>query len=417
MCRSRIAAVLPFALLTAACTGGTTSSRLTTAPSHVATATPSRSPTTTPPTSAAATSRASVTVTTAHRRTNLLSGMPPSLSPSNVYAADRAGNISSTARNDRALVYVPDTKSNDVYVIDQRSMRVVDIFPGGHEPQHVVPSYDLKTLYVAADYVPGGGSLTPINPRTGKPGKAFAVPDPYNLYFTPNGKYGIVVAEEYRRLDFYDPHTWRIRHQLRIPACAGIDHMDFSADGRLALASCEFADRMVVIDVARQRLIRTIRLPGGANGMPQDVKLSPDGSVFYVADMIANGVYLIDGHATHVIGFVPTGRGAHGLYIDRSATRLFVTNRDESSISVIDLATRRPATKWRIPGGGSPDMGNISADGRVLWLSGRYDNVVYAINTRDGHLIKEIPVGSGPHGLCVWPQPGRYSLGHTGILR
>ena len=28
-----------------------------------------------------------------------------------------------------------------------------------------------------------------------------------------------------------------------------------------------------------------------------------------------------------------------------------------------------------------------------------------------------IPVGSGPHGLAVYPQPGRYSLGHTGVFR
>ncbi len=62
-------------------------------------------------------------------------------------------------------------------------------------------------------------------------------------------------------------------------------------------------------------------------------------------------------------------------------------------------------------------MGGVSADGKVLWLSGRYDSEVYAIDTDDGHLLARIPVGQGPHGLCVYPQPGRYSLGHTGILR
>jgi DNA-binding beta-propeller fold protein YncE len=53
----------------------------------------------------------------------------------------------------------------------------------------------------------------------------------------------------------------------------------------------------------------------------------------------------------------------------------------------------------------------------VLWLSGRYDAAVYAIDTRTGRLIRRISVGAGPHGLCVYPQPGRYSLGHTGIMR
>jgi DNA-binding beta-propeller fold protein YncE len=74
-------------------------------------------------------------------------------------------------------------------------------------------------------------------------------------------------------------------------------------------------------------------------------------------------------------------------------------------------------TTWIIPGGASPDMGNVTADGTQLWLSGRYNRAVYVLSTVDGHLIRTIDVGDGPHGLCVWPQPGRYSLGHTGITR
>jgi YVTN family beta-propeller protein len=84
---------------------------------------------------------------------------------------------------------------------------------------------------------------------------------------------------------------------------------------------------------------------------------------------------------------------------------------------VISFATGKVAKTWWIPGGGSPDMGGVSPDGRVLWVSGRYNGVVYAISTVTGHLLAEIPVGPQPHGLCVWPQPGRYSLGHTGVMR
>jgi hypothetical protein len=62
-------------------------------------------------------------------------------------------------------------------------------------------------------------------------------------------------------------------------------------------------------------------------------------------------------------------------------------------------------------------MGNLSIDGRIFWLSGRYHHVDYAIDTTNGYLLARIPVGRNPHGLCVWPQPGRYSTGHTGIMR
>jgi len=150
--------------------------------------------------------------------------------------------------------------------------------------------------------------------------------------------------------------------------------------------------------------------------MPQDVKLSPDGRIYYVADMRAGGVWEIDARRYRVLRFLRTGAGAHGLYPSRNARLLYVTNRNAGTISVVSFTTRRIVDTWRIPGG-SPDMGGVSADGRVLWLTGRYNAEVYAISTLTGKLLARIPVGTGPHGLCVWPQPGRYSLGHTGILR
>lgn len=150
--------------------------------------------------------------------------------------------------------------------------------------------------------------------------------------------------------------------------------------------------------------------------MPQDVKLAPDGQSFYVADMIAGGVFVLDATGRRRVGFVRTGAGAHGLYPSRDSRLLYVTNRGAGTVSVLRLSDRRVIATWRVPGG-SPDMGGVAADGRTLWLSGRYDNEVYVIDTATGTLRARIPVDRGPHGLAVWPQPGRFSLGHTGILR
>jgi YVTN family beta-propeller protein len=133
--------------------------------------------------------------------------------------------------------------------------------------------------------------------------------------------------------------------------------------------------------------------------------------------MLRNGVWLIDAHTFTVDHFAHTGLGAHGIYPSRDATRVFVSNRDEGTISVFDATTNRPVAKWQLPGPASPDMGGVSADGSQLWLSGRYDSEVYVIDTNTGKLLHRIPTGAGPHGLCVWPQPGRFSLGHTGNLR
>ncbi len=339
-------------------------------------------------------------------------GIPPLLDPHDVYAADRPGEIARAAAADPARVYVPNSESNTVDVIDQRTGRIVEHFATGQLPQHVTPSWDLRTLWVSNDR---GNSLTPIDPRTGRPGRPVPVTDPYNLYFTADGRRAIVVAEARRELDFRAPHSMRLLHALRVPQCPGVDHMDYTSDGRTALVSCEFGARMLVVDLVRERVIRAVPLRAGA--MPQDVKLSPDGRTFYVADMASNGVWLIDARTWRVLRLQATGAGAHGLYPSRDGRRLYVSNRGEGSISVLSFRTRRPLGKWRLPGGGSPDMGGVSADGRVLWLTGRYNAELYAISTRTGRLLRRIRVGDGPHGAAVWPQPGRYSIGHTGILR
>jgi DNA-binding beta-propeller fold protein YncE len=337
--------------------------------------------------------------------TSLLAGMPEYLAGGNVYAAAGPNQLSDTVRGHRELVYVPHNNSDDVWVIDPKTYEVIDRFAGGPEPQHVVPSYDLTTLYVASSRVPEGG-LVPIDPVTGKPDKLIEVQDVYNLYFTPDGANGIVVAEAYKRLDFYDAQTWQPVKSLELPECDGINHMDYSADGRTMLFSCEFANRVIVLDSATHKKLRQF-----------DLDVVPDGMHFLVADMMAHGVYVFNADATKQLRFIPTGRGAHSVYFNREGTIAYIANRDEGTVTLLDLATLTPADTWEIPGGGSPDMGGLNADGTVLWLSGRDHDEVYAFRTSDGELLARIPVGSRPHGLVVWPQPGRYSLGHTGNIR
>jgi YVTN family beta-propeller protein len=359
------------------------------------------------------------------RPTETVPGMPPVVDPSNLYSETRSDKLSPAVANALPRVYVPNLKSNDVWVIDQATKKVVDRFRVGINPQHVVPSYDLKTLWVTNNAEGRtDGSLTPIDPLTGKPGKAIAVDDPYNMYFTPDGRSAIIVAEALKRLDFRDPQTMTLQSSLGAPQCAGINHADFSIDGRYAIFTCEFQGSLVKIDFVGRQVLGYLKLSKG--GMPQDIRVSPDGKLFFVADMKAGGVFVIDGDSFKEIEFIKTGIGTHGLYPSRDGTRLYVANRGSShiggpphgkgSVSVIDFATRTIVANWPIPKGGSPDMGNVSVDGKTLWLSGRYDNVVYAIDTSNGSVIS-IPVGKEPHGLTVWPQPGRYSLGHTGNMR
>jgi YVTN family beta-propeller protein len=360
-----------------------------------------------------ATSTSSTGATTTSKKVSILPQTPKwaALDPHNVYAADTPGNLSAVVRRARPLVYVPNSEGNTVEEVDPHTYKIVREFAVGALPQHVIPAYDMRTLYVANDE---GNSLTPIDPVTGIPRAPIPVTDPYNMYFTPDGRYAVVVEERMRALAFRNAQTMKLHHLLQVPQCPGVNHADFTADGRYMLLTCEFGGSMIVVDVPHQRVIKAFALHPQAS--PQDVKLAPDGSVFYVADLVYGGVWVVSAESFNVIGFVKTGAGAHGLYPSRDDRFLYVSDRSEGAVSVLSFATRKVVKTWPIPGG-SPDMGNVSADGRVLWLSGRYDNQVYAIDTRTGRLLARVPVGAGPHGVCVWPQPGRYSLGHTGIMR
>jgi YVTN family beta-propeller protein len=359
------------------------------------------------------------------RSVETVPGMPPVPDPTNLYSETRADKLSPAVASALPRVYVPNRQGNDVTVIDPATMKVVDRFAVGINPQHVVPSWDLKTLWVTnnAEGRPDG-SLTPIDPTTGKPGKTIMIEDPYNMYFTPDGKSAIVVAEALKRLDFRDPQTMALQYSIEVPQCKGINHADFSIDGRIVIFTCEFQGSLARIDLANRKVLGYLKLSRG--GMPQDIRSSPDGTHYFVADMKAGGVFVVDGATFTETAFIKTGIGTHGLYPSRDGTKLYVANRGtphvygppkgKGSVSVIDFATRQVVATWPIPGGGSPDMGNVSIDGKVLWLSGRFDNLVYAIDTTSGE-VRSIRVGKEPHGLTVWPQPGRYSLGHTGNMR
>jgi YVTN family beta-propeller protein len=341
-----------------------------------------------------------------------LAGMPPVANPLNLYADAGANMLSPAVKGVPYRIYVPNSEGSSVDVINPHTMQVIRQFSTAENPQHIVPAYDMKTLYATDDR---GNQLTPIDPMTGRrAGPDIPVQDPYNMYFTPDGKFAIVVSEAQQRLYFRDPHTFQVRHQISV-SCPGIDHIDFSANGGYLIATCEFSSRLVKINLHTRTVMGYLQLPQGSS--PQDIKLDPTGRIFYVADRYRSGVWLVKAATFKQIGFIHTGSDAHGLYPSRDAKNLYVTNRGAGSVSVIDFATRKVVHTWHIPGGGSPDMGNTSPDGKVLWLAGRYSSMVYAISTRDGHLIAKIPVGSQPHGLCVWPQPGRFSLGHTGVTR
>ncbi|HEX2894760.1 MAG TPA: YncE family protein [Marmoricola sp.] len=344
---------------------------------------------------------------------NPLPGMPP-IVDGNVYGATGAGMLSPAVAGQKPMVYVPDSSpsGHTVTLIDPTTYKVVGHIEVGDLSQHVTPSYDLQRLYTNSSY---SNELVQIDPRTATRVRSIAVPRPYNLYYTPDGKQAVVMVEEHNTIQFSNPRTFKAIKQVQVPGCSGPNHADFSANGRFIVVSCEFSGELVKVGTLSHKVLGVLRF--GSGSMPQDVRLSPDGRTFYVADMGANLLRRISASSFKQVGALSMPSHPHGLYPSRDSQFLYVSDRGAGKVSVVSFKTNRIVDTWVVPGGGSPDMGGVSADGKTLWLGGRFNHEVYAFDTTTGKLRARIPVNGDPHGLCVWPQPGRYSLGHTGNLR
>ena len=331
-----------------------------------------------------------------------------------VYAGPASGVLDPRVADLPPRVYVPNETSNDVAVIDPETFEVVGRFAAGAAPEHISPDWDFSKLYVSNM---NGATLTVIDPVTAEATETMDVPFPYNLFFTPDGSKAIVVAD-YLGIDmvadnglyFHDRETWELIKFVQVP-WPGVNHLDFSADGSYLMVTTESAGAVVKIDTTTLEILGTVDV----GGSPLDIRLGPNGDVFYVANQGTHGIDIIDAEAMEAVGFIPTANGAHAFAFSRDASRLFVTNRLENTISVIDLATNTLVDTWEA--GGSPDMATVSPDGSQLWISNRFHGTVTVFDPETGEQLANIATGGNPHGLTYWPQPGSISLGHNGNMR
>src|SRR5947199_8419025 len=158
-------------------------------------------------------------------QSKLLPGMPAPLDMSDIYTPDRPAGLNPVVKNFLQRVYVPNTESNTVSVIDPTTYKVIETFQVGRQPQHVTPSYDMTKLWILNDK---GNSLTAIDPATGKICETVPVDDPYHMYYTPDGKYAIFVAEQMMPLMSRDPKTIARKHSASFNSKA-TDRMMFSS--------------------------------------------------------------------------------------------------------------------------------------------------------------------------------------------
>ncbi|HSW06993.1 YncE family protein [Aquabacterium sp.] len=157
-----------------------------------------------------------------------------------------------------------------------------------------------------------------------------------------------------------------------------------------------------VIDMRGQRLAAT--LPAGEG--PVGLDASPDGTLLAAADWYRNRLLLIDPRTpTAPYGEVALGRAPAGVAVHSDGNTVFVAERDDDSVAVVDARERR--VRARVPVGSHPFALHFDAARERLYALNVQSNDVSVIDTHRLVVLATIGVGRAPYGAA---------LAHAGTL-
>ena len=260
----------------------------------------------------------------------------------------------------------------------------------GRGPHHLIASLDGRTLIVAMS---GSNELVLIDRTTGVESQRIEASDPYQIGFSPDGKWFVAASIRLDRIDIYDAKTFQLVH--RLPAATMPSHIAFARDSSVVFVTLQGTGRLTAIDLASGRDLWTV--PVGPS--PAGVITRPSGTLL-VGIMGSDHIDEIDPRDGSVIRKVQTGNGAHNFLASPDGKTLYVTNRVAGTISVLDANTLEATSTLTAPGG--PDDMALSPDGRELWVTGRWHAAIDVIELASGALKATIPVGRSPHGIFVY---------------
>lgn len=260
----------------------------------------------------------------------------------------------------------------------------------GRAPHHLLMTPDGKSLIVA---VAEGNELAFIDPGSDTVKHRVAASDPYQIGFSPGGKWFVANSLRLDRIDIYDAANYQLVH--RLPALTMPSHIGFSPDGKTVYVTLQGTGRLVAIDLASGNPLWTARV----GPQPAGVWVRPSGTIL-VGIMGSDHIAEVDPKDGSVIRRIQTGRGAHNFLIAPDGATLYVTNRVAGTISVLDAATLAVTATMAAPGG--PDDMALSPDGRELWVTGRWRAAVNVLELATGSLKTTIPVGRSPHGILLY---------------
>ncbi|MFM9881374.1 MAG: YncE family protein [Burkholderiaceae bacterium] len=291
-------------------------------------------------------------------------------------------------------IFVLNSLDASVSVIDPKSMTEVKRIATGKEPHHVYLTPDEKSLIVANA---SGDSMTFIDPKTAEVQRTLrGILDPYQLRFSPDLKWLVTAANRLNHVDIYRWDGKEPTLARRIATGKTPSHIWIDTKSTTAFVTMQDSDELVAIDITTQALKWRIK----TGPTPADVFGTPDDKFMLVALTGGNGVDVIDvsGAQPKLAKRIKTGNGAHAFRALGDKRHIFVSNRVANTISKIDLQAQDVVESFAAPGG--PDCMDISADGKLLYVTSRWAKKLTVIDLQTKKITAQVNVGKSPHG--VW---------------
>jgi len=313
---------------------------------------------------------------------------------------------------DGKKLFVANSWDDTVSEIDTGTLKVVRTLTTGFEPNGVIADREGKTLYVANRL---SNDISVIDLASEQEIKRLAAgrgasyltlsPDGQRLYCTHvYPKIGAHRTPPESEVTVIDTQRQMVVERKPLHNVAGVFHVAVSSDGKLAVAAqlrpknlvplahvehgWAFGDSLAifgddvngVVQVPLDELERYV-------AMPFAVAITPDKQKLYVGSSGSEVIAVIDipklltyvratkgpiandlsASANYVVGRIPVGRNPKGLVLSRDGTRLFVANRLDDSIGVIDTASDVVVSSIDL--GGKKDMTSLRRGERLFYTA------------------------------------------------
>ena len=278
------------------------------------------------------------------------------------------------------------------YSVVSRSRRVeTGQLPIGREPHHLIRSADGSKVMLASTVT---NELLVLDARTGERRDLIRnVVDPYQLGFSPDGKWFVTAAYRLDHVDIYSASDFKLVKRIFIESLPS--HLAFDKDSKTVFVTIQQTGRLIAIDLETHTMKWNVAV--GAD--PAGVVMLPDDRRLLVALTGGVGLVVVDPQDGRSIGHLNTGRGAHNFWPQGDGRHYFLTNRLDGTISRIDTREMRVTDQIRVPGG--PDCIDITPDGKELWVTQRFLRRVAVVDLATMKMVASIPVGKSPHGVFI----------------